>query len=614
MCGIYGMVSLTEAPLKRPDVAAQMEFSLRHRGPDGAGEFRAPRVILGSRRLRIIDLHERADQPFATPDGALHIVCNGEIYNARDLAGRFADYPARSRSDVEQLLPLFLAEGPAALADIDGMFAIALWNARTGELLLARDRAGEKPLFYCVVDDELWFASEPRALLVHPGLSRDLDLEAVQDYLELGYVLEPRTLHQHIRRVGAGSALLVRDGKFTESSYWSPVSGEWYPDRRDAAERLTAAIDAAVQKQVVADVPVGVFASGGLDSSLLAIHAARELGPERVRLFSIRFPERSYDESDWATRLARDLGTAHATVTADDAALREALATILEHEAEPIADPAVLPTYLLARRAVEDVRVVVSGEGADELFGGYPTYLGHRLAGWYQRLPAPLRQVVHRGIDRLPVSSDKMPIEYLLKRFVRAAEAPMHARHLEWFGTGAPPEMLAGERRYRSDFAAAIAAGRDPLNEVMLFDYRSYLRDNLLVKIDRATMLVSLESRTPFLDRDLTRLAYAIPSRLKLRRMASKWILKQVAERDVPRAIIYRRKRGLSVPIARFLTEGLGGEIDRVLDPVRLERQGLLPAAAITARLAEHRSGHANHTRFLWPIVILQLWLERWGP
>lgn len=613
MCGIYGMVSLTGAPLARPELAREMNLALQHRGPDGTGEHREPGVILGSRRLRIIDLHERADQPFADPDGALHIVCNGEIYNARDLARRFPDYPARSHSDVEQLLPLFLAEGAAALDDVDGMFAIALWDARSGELLLARDRAGEKPLFYCVVDGELWFASEPRALLLHPGLSRDLDLEAVADYLELGYVLEPRTLHRHVRRVQAGHVLTVRDGEISERSFWAPVSGDWYPDRREVLERLAAGIDAAVQKQVVADVPVGVFASGGLDSSLLAIHAARELGPDRVRLFSIRFPERSYDESDWASRLARDLGTAHATVTADDDALREALAVIVDNEAEPIGDPAVLPTFLLARRAVEDVRVVVSGEGADELFGGYPTYLGHRLANWYRRLPGALRWALRGAVEHLPVSSDKVPIEYLLKRFVRAAEAPIHARHVEWFGTGAPAAALAESRPFRSDLAAAVAAGRDPLNELMLFDYRSYLRDNLLVKIDRATMLVSLESRTPFLDRDLTRLAFAVPSALKLRRLKSKWILKQVAERDVPRDIIYRRKRGLSVPTARFLREGLGGEVDRMLDPERLARQGLLPAAEITARLAEHRSGRANHARFLWPVFVLQLWLERWA-
>lgn len=613
MCGIYGMVSLTGEPLARSGLAPAMGLALRHRGPDGEGEHREPRAILASRRLRIVDLHARADQPFSDPSRRLHVVCNGEIYNAGDLRRRYPDFPARSRSDVEQLLPLFLDLGEGAFEEIDGMFAVALWDSRSETLLLARDRAGEKPLFYAVVEGELWFASEPQAILVHPALSRDVDTQAVGELLELGYVLEPRTLHREIRRVPSGSVLRVSGGEISIRSYWSPVPPNRYEDRREVLDLLAAQIDAAVEKQLVADVPIGIFASGGLDSSLLAALASDKLGPDRLRLYSVAFPEHSYDESSWARRLAADLGSRHATVMADGTALTEALRTITEEVAEPIADPAVLPTYLLARRAVEDVKVVVSGEGADELFGGYPTYLGHRLAGGYGRLPAPLRRLVRAGIDRLPVSEGKMPLEYLLKRFVQAAEEPPETRHLRWFGTGLPAEPTCYASAARDELQRALTEAGDPLNGLMLFDYRSYLRDNLLVKIDRATMRVSLESRTPFLDRDLTRLAFAVPSRLKLRHLSSKWVLKEVAARRLPRAVVYRRKRGLSVPVSGWINHGLRGEVDRLLDPAHLERQGLLPVDEITRRLAEHRAGHANHTRLLWPAFILQLWLERWS-
>ncbi len=613
MCGIYGMVSLTGAPLAHPERSRAMSLALRHRGPDGRGEHREPRVVLGSRRLRIIDLSDRADQPFADPGERLHVVCNGEIYNAPALRQRYADYPARSLSDVEQLLPLFLDKGRSALEDIDGMFALAVWDAAEGSLLLARDRAGEKPLFYCVGEGELWFASEPRALLAHPTLSRDIDDSSLADFLSLGYVLEPRTMFRSIRRVESGSALLVGGGEIATRRYWSPVPPTRVTSRREAVRLLEDGLDAAVERQLAADVPVGIFVSGGLDSSLLASLAAAKLGPERLRLYSVEFAQQSYDESSWARRVADGLGTRHTTVVADPPALRDALHTVVDELAEPVADPAILPTHLLARRAVQDVKVVVSGEGADELFGGYPTYLGHRLAGAWARLPAVLRKAVRAQMGRVPSSAKKVTVEYLLKRFVDAAERPMGQRHLRWFGTGGAADYAADTNAAADDLATVLGASDDPLNELMLFDYRSYLRDNLLVKIDRATMLVSLESRTPFLDRDLTRLAFAIPSAVKLRHLSSKWVLKQVAERHVPRAVVHRRKRGLSVPTATWINGELRGEVDRLLDADRLRRQGLVAPAPISAMLAEHRSGRANHARFLWPAFVLQLWLERWA-
>ncbi|MEO8218933.1 MAG: asparagine synthase (glutamine-hydrolyzing) [Acidobacteriota bacterium] len=611
MCGIYGMLSLMGAPLRHPDLAAAMAAALRHRGPDGHGELQKPHIIIGTERLRIMDPHPRGDQPFSSPERGLWLACNGEIYNAVEIRNRYPHYPFRSHSDVETLVPLFMDHGDGSIDEIDGMFAIAIWDEQNRSLLLARDRAGEKPLFYTITDHELWFASEPSALLVNPDVSREVDAEAVHEYLALGYALEPRTLHRSIRRVESGTIMRVEGGRTRVHRYWNPTVSHGLKSTRGLVDKLATTLECAVNKQLESDVPLGVFASGGLDSSLIAALAVKKMGKENVSLFSVGFPQRSFSETDYAERVAAALGARHSVVVADARSLAAALETIVANIAEPIADPAVLPSYLLSCLAARDVKVVMSGEGADELFGGYPTYIGHRLAGWYQAMPGPLRRAVQRRITHAEVSGDRMPLEYLLKRFVGSAGEKMAQRHLSWFGTGFHPAG-SGADPFLAALDQAVSGSRDPLNELMLFDYQSYLRDNLLVKVDRATMLASIEARAPYLDRDLTSLTLSIPSRYKLRRFESKWILKKVAERHLPREFVYRRKQGLSVPVAGWINDTLRDEVDRVLDPARLKRQDLFPVRELRTLLDEHRRGTANHIRALWPMIILQLWMERW--
>jgi asparagine synthase (glutamine-hydrolysing) len=570
-------------------------------------------------RLRIIDLDPRADQPFTSPDGRLWLACNGEIYNAPELRRRYRDYPFVSHSDVETLLPLYRDRGLAGLEEIDGMFGLALWDGFERRLILARDRAGEKPLFYARRGETVWFASEVQALLGVPGLSRDLDEVALAQFLALGYVLEPRTLFSTIHRVEAGTFLsFSADGGEERRRYWDPVGiagsangPETVEESASPASQLRSLLETAVAKQVVADVPVGVFTSGGLDSSILAALAARSLGADRVHTYSARFTARSYDESAWATEIARRLGTRHVEVPCDEPDLLAAWTAVTDGLAEPLADPATLPVYLLARAARAEVRVVLSGEGADELFGGYPTYLGHRLAPWFSRLPGPLRHGLKAGLARLPASGRKMPLEYLLKRFLAEAESPWAERHLRWFGTG----LAAGREDWRrAGLDVLLAEAGDDPAAALLLDYRTYLRDGLLVKVDRATMLNSVVARAPYLDRDVSAFALALPVSEKIRGLGGKRVLKRAALAWLPKAVVYRRKRGLSVPVAGWINGGLRPEVDRLLAPERLKRQGLLDAVRIGSLLAEHRAGRANHARPLWAALILGRFLERWMP
>ncbi|HEX7828481.1 MAG TPA: asparagine synthase (glutamine-hydrolyzing) [Thermoanaerobaculia bacterium] len=601
MCGIYGIVSAGE--LRHPRVLDDLGEALRHRGPDGRATFTKPHARFGTERLRIIDLHERADQPFASTDDEVWLQANGEIYNALSLRARYPDFAFRSKSDVESILPMYLDRGTDAIAELDGMFGLAIWDNRTKTLILARDRAGEKPLFYARVNGEIVFASELQCLLRHPDLPRELDVEALHDYLALGYVPEPRTPFRAIRRVPAGTFMRFTEHGEETVRYWDPESFIIEPiDPADAVRETQRLIENAVTKQVMSDVPVGVFISGGLDSSILATLASQVIGVDRVHTFSAQFAEESYDESGDAAVLAQRMRTKHVPVRTDEETLLDALRNVTTRFAEPLADPAILPTFLLARTAREHVKVVLSGEGADELFGGYPTYIGHKIAPKYDAMPAFARNALRKIAFALPSSGKKVTLEYLLKRFVSDAERPWIERHLRWFGTGL--DAFEG--------AMPEFASRDPLTGAMLLDYRTYLRDNLLVKVDRATMLSSVEARAPFLDRDVTAFALSLPPELRVRRLTTKWVLKKAAEKWLPHDVIYRRKRGLSVPVASWINRGLREEADRLLAPERLREHGLVDATRITNLLAEHRANRANHAKPLWAVMMLEYWLENW--
>jgi asparagine synthase (glutamine-hydrolysing) len=604
MCGIFGTVSLTGAPLRHPEALAAMAQSLVHRGPDGEQIVGHAAARIGARRLAIMDL-TTGDQPFQSPDGDIWMVCNGEIYNSPALRREAAGwgYPFRSTGDIENIVPFYQRHGAAAVERLEGMFGLAIWDDRRRQLILARDRAGEKPVFWAKVDGELRFASEVQALLVFPDQPRRLDRAAADLYAALGYVPAPDTMLEGIRKLPPGHLLVATADDLQVRPFWSAALAASEPSRLESAAQLQGVLQGAVERELMSDVPVGIFTSGGLDSSFLAAAAVRVMSGERIHTYAVRFAEPGYDESDFAEAVTREIRTVHHAVIADDETLGRALQRVTDGLAEPVGDPAILPTFLLAEAAREHVKVVLSGEGADELFGGYPTYLGHKAAAMYGHLPGLLRRLFAAGVNRLPATTGKVTVEFLLKQFVGSADLPPLERHLTWFGAlGPAPAALEVVRELLRGFPE-----NDPLNRILWLDFLTYLPEQLLVKVDRGTMLASIEARAPFLDRQVMELALPVPSGLKIRGYTTKAILKEAARGLVPRHVITRKKRGLSVPVARWLNAGLAAEADRLLS-----RPRLFPAAATAALLVEHRAGRGNHARKLWPIFMAERWAERW--
>jgi len=603
VCGIFGAVSLTGAPLKHPECITAMAAALAHRGPDGERIVGHERARMGARRLAIMDL-TTGDQPFQSPDGSVWMICNGEIYNAPELRREhtLAGYPFRSTGDIETIVPLYERFGADGVGRLEGMFGLAVWDDRHERLVLARDRAGEKPLFWTELNGELRFASEIQALLAYPDQARRVNPAAAALYGALGYVPAPYTMLDGISKL-APAHLLVADRKgLAVRRYWDPAAVAARPSRLDGPATLRDVLLRAVARELMSDVPVGVFTSGGLDSSLLAAAAARVMAGERIHTYSVKFAEPGYDESSHAEAVTHHIRTSHHVVMADDPALERAFDHITRSLAEPVGDPAILPTFLLAESAREHVKVVLSGEGADELFGGYPTYLGHNAAGLYHRMPG--RATLRWLVNRLPTSTGKVTLEFLLKQFVAGAELPLVARHLTWFGALGPDRRtLAWAGGLLNGFP-----GDASLNRVLWLDFLTYLPDNLLVKVDRGTMLASIEARAPYLDREVMELALPAPSALKVRGFTTKAILKEAARGLVPDAVIRRKKRGLSVPVARWLNAGLRSLADRHLAAPRL-----FPGAPTARLLAEHRAGARNNARKLWPILIAELWAEKWN-
>jgi len=603
MCGIFGAVSLSGAPLTHPGCLGAMAAALAHRGPDGERMVGHERARLGARRLAIMDL-TTGDQPFESPDHTIWMICNGEIYNAPALRqeGKRAGYPFRSSGDIETIVPLYQRLGPDAVARLEGMFGLAVWDDRRGRLVLARDRAGEKPLFWTEVAGELRFASEVQALLVYPDQPRRVNPAAAALYAALGYVPAPLTMLAGISKLPPAHHLVADRSGITLHRYWDAAAAAAAPARRDDPAALREVLLASVERELMSDVPVGVFTSGGLDSSLLAAAAARVMAGERIHTYSVKFVEPGYDESGYAEAVTHSIRTIHHVVTADGPALERAFDVVTRSLAEPMGDPAILPTVLLAEAAREHVKVVLSGEGADELFGGYPTYLGHKAAALYRRIPG--RAGLAGLVNRLPASPGKVTIEFLLKELVAAADLPPLERHLTWFGAlGPDARTIAWASGLLDRFP-----GEPSLNRLLWLDFLSYLPDNLLAKVDRGTMLASIEARAPYLDREVMELALPLPAALKVRGFTGKAILKEAARGLVPGGVIRRRKRGLSVPVARWLNSGLAALAERHLTAPRL-----FPGAPTARLLAEHRSGRRNHARKLWPLLMAELWAERWN-
>jgi asparagine synthase (glutamine-hydrolysing) len=635
MCGICGILNLQLEPVAHRDCIDRMSARIEHRGPDSDGKFELPHLALAIRRLSIIDL-ETGDQPLSNEAGDITLVFNGEIYNYRELRRQLLErgHRFKTHSDGEVITHLYEEKGPDCIGDLNGMFAIALWDDRAKRLLLARDRAGEKPLFYWCRDHTLVFASEIKSLLEYPGISRALDPTALTHYFFYGYFPTPRSVYAEIRKLPAAHRMVVERGQIHVEAYWRlqdhlrpPGQPRLTPrEEKGLAEELSVRLREAHQSRLVSDVPLGVFLSGGVDSSAI-VATMSELTPGNVNTFSIAFTQETFNEEPYASFVARHFRTQHHVVTADEASMQQALLVLADHLDEPLSDPAVIPTYLLSRFARQRIKVALSGEGSDELFGGYPTYLGAELARYYLRLPRFLRrQFFDRLRHFLPVSSAAVPKGLFLRRFLSHAEKDPAQRHHIWFGMFSPAELdqlfssnwqgpQPPSREIFSPLDRVLEGARfeEVLPEMLYLDFRLYLEDNLLVKIDRASMACSLELRTPYLDHRLVEFAAGLPGGLKVRRFQLKYLLKKAVEKWLPRRIVYRQKRGFSVPIARWMREELRPLLDETLGEEKLKRQGLFNVLFVRQLLREHWAGRADHRKTLWTLLCFQLWYDRWG-
>ncbi|MBA2461302.1 MAG: asparagine synthase (glutamine-hydrolyzing) [Actinobacteria bacterium] len=608
MCGICGIVSTAGADRRRLEA---MSATLVHRGPDSSGLHVDGPAGLAARRLSIIDL-ETGDQPIANEDGSVVVVQNGELYNYRELRAELESqgHRFRTQGDTEVLVHLYEQHGTAFAERLRGMFAVAIWDAPRRRLVLARDRFGIKPLYYRVAGDELEFASELRALP-----RGEIDLDALEAFLSFNSIPGPLSIFRHTRKLMPGHVLVWEDETLTIERYSRPSPSSAADVRREGedalAEELRDRLRDSVRAHLVADVPVGVLLSGGVDSSVLAALAAQE-SVEPLRTFSIGFEEGSFDERADARLVAERYGTVHRElVLRPDAALL--LPVLADAFDEPFADSSALPTYLVSKLAAEDVKVALSGEGGDELFGGYYTYQADLLAVRMGRLAQLARPLV----ERLPVSSAQASFDYKAKRFVRAAHLPPLERHHGWKEIFSPDVRaeLTGRRHewdpvdvYRERFEET--EGAELLARLQDVDARVYLVDDLLVKTDRASMAHSLEARVPFLDTAVDSFAAALPTRRKVRGLTKKVLLRKAAEPLLPPQIVRGRKRGFSIPAAAWLRGDLEPFARETLSAETLRRQGYFRPEAVRRVLDEHIAGRADLSRQLWGLLAFTLWHE----
>jgi asparagine synthase (glutamine-hydrolysing) len=617
VCGICGIAAPRGGP--DPDVLAAMNAELRHRGPDSAGTLVDGPIGLAMRRLSIIDL-EHGDQPIGSEDGRVQVVQNGEIYNYRELRAELERRGHRfsTASDTEVLVHLYEERGPRFVEELRGMFAIALWDARERRLLLARDRFGIKPLYYRTSGTELSFASELGALARQPAMSTELDLDALEAFLAFNSIPAPLTIFGEARKLPAGHVLSWWDGRATIDRFARPSPAPAEELRTEGAVALAAELRErlrdSVRAHLVADVPVGVLLSGGIDSCALVALAARQ-SEERVSTFSVGFEERSFDELDNARLVAERYGTDHHELVLRPAAA-ELLPEIVDAFDEPFADSSALPTYLVSRLAADHVKVALSGEGGDELFGGYHTYVADLLAARIGRVAAVLRPLV----ERLPSSSARVSFDYKAKRFAGGAGLPPLEAHHAWkeiFSPDARASLLHGHSRgtldpldlYRARYAETD--GAEQLARLQDVDIGIYLVDDLLVKTDRASMAHSLEARVPFLDPAVSEFALSLPTHHKVRGFAKKRLLRRAVAPLLPRSIVRGRKRGFSIPAAAWLRGELQPFAREVLSPDVVRRQGYFRPEAVTRLLDDHVARRADLSRQIWGLICFSLWLER---
>jgi asparagine synthase (glutamine-hydrolysing) len=629
VCGLTGFLEHRDRPPRR-EILQRMTDSLRHRGPDDEGSYLDDRLALGVRRLSIIDV-QKGRQPIASEDGTVLAALNGEIYNYQTLRRTLESrgHRFRTATDTEVLVHAYEDGGEDCVSALDGMFAFAIWDAPRRALMLARDRMGEKPLYYYAGPDVFVFGSELRALLEHPAVPRELDLLSLSRYLAFEYVPAPHAILVGVAKLPPGHLLTVSPGsKPRVVPYWDlTFRPDDSVDEEEWAERLRTELARSVERRLVSDVPVGFFLSGGLDSSTVVAMAARLNGSRRVKTFTLGFAEPSFDERPFARVVAQQFGTEHEDLCfsgQDALGLVEEVGRLLD---EPLVDGSFLPFYALSRAARRAVTVVLSGDGGDELFCGYPTFVAERGVRWFEHLPRWVRDGAAALVRRLPSSNAYGSVDFLLKQFFRGLPYPPEIRTQLLLGGITPAE----QSRLLAPSARVSGAGFDPYGDLpsvllgappelsaldrLIYQHcKFYLADHNLVTVDRASMAASLEVRSPFLDPALVALAGRIPAPLKVRGWTTKAILKRALRPLLPGSIVGRRKQGFGVPIGPWLRGPLRSTLEERLAPERVARVGLFDPTATDRLVAEHLGGRHDHRKVLWALLMFDAWREHYLP
>ncbi|MDZ7400007.1 MAG: asparagine synthase (glutamine-hydrolyzing) [candidate division KSB1 bacterium] len=625
MCGICGMI--WSDPNRSVDqmVIQKMCDVIVHRGPDEEGNYVTGNVGLGMRRLSIIDL-DTGKQPISNEDDTLWIVFNGEIYNFQEIRDELEKrgHRFKTRSDTETILHAYEQYGEACVQLLNGMFAFAIWDSRDQSLFLARDRLGKKPLYYLHDKDRFIFGSEIKSILQAEDIPRRIDLEALDHFLTFEYIPAPLSIFQDIRKLPPAHTLKFKRGEIRVRSYWEMQlrSNGATPDQLKA--QLRDLLQDAVRLRLVSDVPLGAFLSGGIDSSTIVALMAQVM-KEPVKTFSIGFEDSTYNELHYARMIAEKFKTDHHEFIIKPDAV-ELSDTLLKFLDEPFGDFSIFPTYLVSKMARQYVTVVLSGDGGDELFAGYDTYIADKIARkYYQQLPNALRNgLLPKVLNWIPPSSKKKGLINRAKRFVEGMKVPEQLEHVRWMIFLQQAEK---ERLYASDiksglmgidpykfiknyFANVSQNGTDAINRQMYVDVKTYLVDDILVKVDRMSMATSLEARAPFLDYRFVELAASIPGELKMQGKKTKVILKQAMEDLLPHEILYRGKEGFSIPIKNWLKKELKPLMMDTLAPEKLKREGFFNPDYVQQLIKQHLNGAENHSHRLWALIIFGRWYD----
>ncbi len=627
MCGICGFINRGNLTIDREAVIQSMCLLLEHRGPDDKGFYSGRGVNLGMRRLSVIDL-VTGKQPIHNEDKTVWIVFNGEIYNFKELKIDLEKngHIFYSNSDTEVIVHLYEEMGGACVSRLNGIFAFAIWDERERILLLARDRFGVKPLYYTIQGNDLIFASELKAFNAHPMIKKEINYLSLRKYLSYGYIPSPRSIFSGINKLPAAHFLTYKEGAVRLNKYWDINLGHHDPGRRlnlkECEGRFLDTLRGAVKRQLNSDVPLGVFLSGGIDSGSIAAMMC-QLNVKDINSFSIGFPGSSFDETKYSTKLSQRLGTRHHHKILSSNDMVKLLPKVIKFLDEPFADASIIPTYLLSEFAREYVTVALSGDGGDELLCGYPTYQAHKFASFYKNMPNFLRnRIIGKIVDRLPVSLDNFSLDFKAKRFVSGMDYDDAIRHFIWMGSFTPGEAsLLLTDNFKGFFDESMVYdeanaylddrnGYSLIEKMQFLDIKTYLQDDILTKMDRASMMCSLEVRVPFLDNEVVDFINSLPEALKLHGLTTKYILKKTMHKLLPSEIINRPKKGFGIPVGKWLKHDLKPIILDVLSEDRIKRGKLFNYKYINKLKLDHFESKKDNGKLLWTLLVFELWRE----